>query len=121
MDWALLYLRIFTGGLIMLHNIAKMQNYNVVISSYPSALGLSGAGWFTIIAAIELTCAVGLVVGKRVRTAAATLLVCGIATVLLYFSRVSGDTLELSALYASIFILFIITGGGRYTMDEVNK
>lgn len=35
MDWAVLYLRLFTGASMLFHNIGKMQNYNEIISSYP--------------------------------------------------------------------------------------
>ena len=35
MDWAVLYLRLFTGASMLFHNIGKIQNYNEIISSYP--------------------------------------------------------------------------------------
>ena len=35
MDWAVLYLRLFTGAMMLFHNIGKIQNYNEIISSYP--------------------------------------------------------------------------------------
>ena len=38
MDWAVLYLRLFTGASMLFHNIGKIQNYNEIISSYPSPL-----------------------------------------------------------------------------------
>ena len=35
MDWAVLYLRLFLGSIMLFHNIGKIQNYNELISPYP--------------------------------------------------------------------------------------
>ena len=35
-DWAILYLRLFIGTIILLHNVGKMQAYNEIINYYPS-------------------------------------------------------------------------------------
>ena len=42
-DWAVLYLRLFLGGMILLYNIGNIQNYNEIIDSYPPLLFLGGA------------------------------------------------------------------------------
>ena len=34
-DWAILYLRLFIGTIILLHNVGKMQAYNEIINYYP--------------------------------------------------------------------------------------
>ena len=36
MDWAVLYMRLFAGGMMLFHNIGKMQDYNEIVNSYPS-------------------------------------------------------------------------------------
>ena len=35
-DWAILYLRLFIGTIILLHNVGKMQAYNEIIKYYQS-------------------------------------------------------------------------------------
>ena len=36
MDWAVLYMRLFAGGMMFFHNIGKIQDYNEIVNSYPS-------------------------------------------------------------------------------------
>ena len=47
MDWAVLYLRLFTGASMLFHNIGKIQNYNEIISSYPSPLYINPCRFHT--------------------------------------------------------------------------
>lgn len=53
-DWAILYLRLFIGTIILLHNVGKMQAYNEIINYYPS-WGIFGSAFiFVAIATIEV-------------------------------------------------------------------
>ena len=36
MDWAVLYMRLFAGGMMFFHNIGKIQDYNEIVTSYLS-------------------------------------------------------------------------------------
>ena len=53
MDWAVLYLRLFTGASMLFHNIGKIQNYNEIISSYPSPLYINPPAVFVIVTVAE--------------------------------------------------------------------
>ena len=33
MDWAVLYMRLFAGGMMFFHNIGKIQDYNEIVNS----------------------------------------------------------------------------------------
>ncbi len=117
-DWALLYLRIVVGGALLLHNVAKMQDYNTIISSYSSAWGLSGATWYVALSAIEVIAAFMLIIGYWVRSAAMMLIVGTVSIMILYFRFSSPLFVELQSLYVMLYILFLITGGGYYSMDR---
>lgn len=70
-DWAILYLRLFIGTIILLHNVGKMQAYNEIINYYPS-WGIFGSAFiFVAIATIEVLCAISLMLGYKVRLSAA--------------------------------------------------
>ena len=46
-DWAILYLRLFIGTIILLHNVGKMQAYNEIINYYPS-WGIFGSAFIFV-------------------------------------------------------------------------
>ncbi|MFI3304241.1 MAG: DoxX family membrane protein [Rikenellaceae bacterium] len=118
-DIAQLYLRIVIGGMLLLHNIWKYQNYNDIISTYPQLEGLSGALWFTLFAALECTTALMLIAGWRVRLASVILIVGSILALTIYFPNPSINDLELKGIYIFIYIYMFIAGGGLYSMDGV--
>lgn len=120
LDIAQLYLRVTIGGLLILHNIGKMQNYNEVIGSYPNLDGLSGRFLFVALASVECISAIMLIVGWRVRLAATMLIVQTILTLLIYFPSPSFDNLELKAIYTFIYIYVLISGGGSYSLDNAH-
>ncbi len=117
-DWALLYLRIIIGGALLLHNVAKMQDYNTIISSYSSMWGIEGATWYIALSVIEVVSAFMLIIGYWVRTAAVVLIMGTVSVMILYFRYSSPIFVELQSLYVMIYILFLITGGGYYSMDR---
>ena len=67
MDWAVLYLRLFTGASMLFHNIGKIQNYNEIISSYPSPLYINPPAVFVIVTVAEALLAVLIIMGLWVR------------------------------------------------------
>lgn len=70
MDWAVLYLRLFTGASMLFHNIGKIQNYNEIISSYPSPLYINPPAVFVIVTVAEVLLAVLIIMGLWVRMSA---------------------------------------------------
>lgn len=116
-EWANLFLRVSVGGSLLLHNVAKMQDYNFIITSYQSYWGMAGATWFVILSSIEVTCAFMLIMGYRVKLASATLIVGTIMALMIYFKDSSATFLNLQILYVFIYIYFLISGGGLYSFD----
>ncbi len=118
-DWVVLYLRIIVGGALLLHNVAKMQNYNYIIDSYHQLWGVGGATWYVAFSFVEVFCAFLLIMGRWVRPTAIVLILGTLAGLIIYFGGASPQTLELNALYILIYILFAVTGGGYYSLDMV--
>ncbi len=116
-EWAILYLRVAVGGSLLLHNVAKMQDYNFIITSYHRYWGMAGATWFVILSAVEVTSAFMLIMGYRVRLAASALIVGTITALAVYFNDSTAMLLNLQILYVFIYIFFLITGGGLYSFD----
>ena len=113
MDWGTLYLRIFLGGSIFFHNVWKMQNYNEMIGSYPSLFGSGGATSFVVASTAEVLMAVLLLLGFRVRLAAAAM-AAGMLWLFFADGIPSGET---ALVYAAVYAALVITGGGLFSFD----
>ncbi len=118
LDLAILYLRIAVGGMLLLHNIGNIQRYNILISEYPTWQGITGGVIFGAIMLIESIAAVMLIIGLRVRLAAALLTMQSIFSLLIYHPQPSSSELELGSLYTFIYIYIFIAGGGVYSYDR---
>ncbi|MFR9523706.1 MAG: DoxX family protein [Rikenellaceae bacterium] len=118
-DWTVLYLRIILGGVLLLHNVAKVQDYNVVIEAYHQLWGVGGATWYVAFSFIEVVCAFLLIMGRWVRAAAVVLILGTIMGMIIYFGASSPIMIELNSIYILLYLLLLITGGGYYSLDSV--
>ncbi|MFI3316060.1 MAG: DoxX family membrane protein [Rikenellaceae bacterium] len=118
-DWAVLYLRIMIGAILLLHNVGKMQNYNEIINSYHQLWGVAGATWYVAFSLIEVICAFLLIIGRWVRLSSAVLILGTLAGMIFYFGLSTPLVIELNAVYILLYLLLVITGGGYYSMDRV--
>lgn len=71
MDWAVLYMRLFAGGMMLFHNIGKMQDYNEIVNSYPSFASVGSAATFVVVTVAEVLLAVAIIMGIWVRMSGA--------------------------------------------------
>lgn len=117
MDWAVLYLRLFIGGILLLHNIGKMQHYDEIINAYPSLLFTDSAATFVVICVAEVLFAVMLMLGLWVRLSAAVMALGMLVSVLLVFPSAGFLAAELQFVYMGIYVFLIISGAGAYSFD----
>ncbi|WAL62157.1 DoxX family protein [Thermocoleostomius sinensis] len=118
LTWTLLRVGV---GLLMIHNgLDKLADVQKFADGVVSFIGLPYPVFFTYCAAyVELVGAILLAVGLLTRFNAAALF----ATMLIaiYF-HLKGNglqvaPLEMASLYALCFLLFLVNGGGRLTID----
>lgn len=113
LERSLFGLRLFTGGAILVHVVGKLQSYNEVVDSYPSILYIDSAASFIILTAAEALLATLLILGVRVRFAAA-ILAFGIILQLFWGGWI---LMEPNVPWLGISLLFVSTGGGIYSME----
>lgn len=113
LERSLFGLRLFTGGAILVHVVGKLQSYNEVVDSYPSILYIDSAASFIILTAAEALLATLLILGVRVRFAAA-ILAFGI---ILQLFRGGWILMGPNVPWLGISLLFVSTGGGIYSME----
>jgi len=116
-DWAMFYLRMFLGGATLLHNIDKIHEYNEIIDSYPSLLHVNSVATFVFVMLVEVLMALLLMIGFRVRFAAAML--AGMAFVALIYTLPAENMERMELLFVTFGILLVpvIGGGGALSLD----
>ena len=119
MDISLLYLRLFIGGVVLLHNVGKLQTYNEIINGYPALLFDSPTLTFAVFSIIEVAFAMMIMCGLWVRFSS-FLMALGMCLSIFVVVPTAGMTAgTLQFIYMGIYIFFVISGGGRYAMDSL--
>ncbi len=113
-EWAILYMRLFAGGIMLFHNIGKIQNYNEIVNAYPAFDAISPAAVFVITSIIESLLASLIIIGLWVRMSAFIL------TVGIFFTMVWGKFggFEQDFIWMGIYLFLVISGGGVYGFDR---
>lgn len=116
-DSAMLFLRIFGGGMLLYHGIQKIQNYNFLTSSFPSMLGMSGSTALSIVILVEVGCSILIIMGALTRLALipAAFTMC----VASFFGHSGGAFGELAFIYLGLFVTLFIAGPGMYSLDRL--
>ena len=116
-DSAILFMRIFIGAMMLTHGIGKLQNYNAIVNSFPDPLGIGSAISFAIITFVEVGCSVLIIMGLFTRLATLPLIFGMFVATFIAFPDKSFAAGELSFVYMGIYIMLLISGGGRYAID----
>ncbi|MBP3317513.1 MAG: DoxX family protein [Alistipes sp.] len=117
--WALLFLRLFVGGVILLHIIGILQTYDNVVLSYRQILGMSAATSLAITIIIEGLSAAMIMTGFGTRVAATVMaLVSAISLVeLAVGGEIGSDMAKVEFLYMGIYITLLLSGGGEFAFN----
>lgn len=111
MDWAVLYLRLFIGGIMLFHNIGKMQDYNEIINSYPSLLYIDSSAVFVIVTIAEVLLSALIMMGLWVRFSA---FLMALGLVFMFAAGLAG---EVEFVCLGIYVFLVVSGGGIYAFD----
>ena len=102
MDWAVLYMRLFAGGMMFFHNIGKIQDYNEIVNSYPSFAFAGSPAVFVIVSLVEVVLATLIIMAA------------GILGVLLWGAPGFGT---LAFTWLGVYVFLAMSGGGLYAFD----
>lgn len=118
-DSAIFFMRIFVGILMLIHGIEKINNYEMLFPMFPDPLGIGSSASLVMIIGIETVGSLLLIMGLLVRPAA---LVLASAMLVATFFAYPGEPFsahELSFVYVGIYVMLLISGGMRYSLDRV--
>lgn len=115
-DVAILFLRLFIGGVVFLHIIGKLQTYDNAVLSYRHILGFDGATSLIIVSVFEALFAVMIVMGVATRLAAAMMVIVSAMAIAeaLMPGGLPTDHAKLYFVYMGIYLTLTISGGGLY-------
>ena len=120
-DMAILFLRIFIGGVMLLHIVGKLQDYDNYVFGFQSILGLRQATSFAVTILFEGLFAAMIIMG--VGTRVASLLMAVVSAVALWEAFVAGaiasDASKLEFVYMGIYLTLVISGGGEYALSNL--
>ena len=115
-DSAILFMRIFIGAMMLTHGIGKIQNYNAIVNSFPDPLGIGSADSFTLITLTEVGCSVLIIMGLFTRLATLPLIFGMYIATFIAFPEKTFAEGELSFVYMGVYIMLLVSGGGRYAL-----
>lgn len=113
---ARLFLRLFIGILMLTHGIAKIENFDTLVDTFPNPLGL-GAITLPLIILVEVGGSILLIVGFLTRFALIPLIFSMIVAAFLTYPSFSLATSELPLLYLGIYIALLLFGPGKCSID----
>ena len=117
-DMAILFLRIFICGVMLLHIVGKLQDYDNYVLGFHSILGFSQATSFAITIFVEGLFAVMIIMGLGTRVAALLMAVVSVVALWEAFvgGNISSEGAKLEYIYMGIYLTLVISGGGEYAL-----
>ncbi len=111
------------AGLFMIHNgLDKLADIEGFATAYVEVIGLPFPVFFAYVAAYTELIAAPLVALGLLTRGAALALFTTMAVAMFHHIKVAGFSvpyLELSAIYAAIFLAFAVNGGGWFSLDQL--
>lgn len=118
-DSAIFFMRIFVGILMLIHGIEKINNYEMLFPSFPDPLGIGSSASLVLIIGVETVGSVLLIMGLLVRPAALVLALGMLFATFFAYPSEPFSAHELSFVYMGIYVMLLISGGMRYSLDRV--
>lgn len=114
----LLAMRFFFGVLFLMHGYEKLVNFEALTTMFPDPFGIGVDTSLILVIFAEFFCAIALIVGFLFRL----ILLPMIFTMGVAFFYAHGGSIaagELALIYFGVFVMMLITGPGRYSMDSL--
>ena len=123
-DWkhlngALLFLRLFVGGMMLTHGWVKLSSFAALSAVFPDPLGIGTTFSLVLTVFAEVGCSLCLILGFMTRLAVLPLI---FNMAMAFFVIHSADTFavkEMALLYLGMYIAVFWAGGGKYAADEI--
>ena len=117
-DLAVLLLRVFSGAFIMTHGLPKVNKILAGDLGFADPIGLGPEVSLVLTAFAEAICAILIVLGLGTRWASIPLIIVMAVAALIHHAADPFSAKEKPLLFMVIFIVLLLTGGGKYSVDQ---
>ena len=113
---AILFLRLFIGGVILLHVVGKMQTYDNLVLDFPPFLGFSHSTTLAMTMIFESLFAAMIMIGLATRLVSFAMLLVTFMSIaqMMQMDDMTITALKLDFLYFGIYVTLLISGSGIY-------
>lgn len=119
LDGALLFLRLFAGGMMLTHGWAKLSSFGDLSETFPDPLGVSSTLSLVLILLTEVGGSMLLIFGLMTRLATLPLIFGMLMAIFVIHGEDPFAVRELALLYLGMFGILFWSGGGKYAVDEI--
>lgn len=114
----LLGMRILFGVLFLTHGYIKLVEFENLLQTFPDLIGIGAEESLVLVIFAEFFCAMAFIAGFLFRL---TLLPMIFAMGVAFFLAHGGSIVngELALIYLGVFIMMLLTGPGRYSVDNL--
>ena len=116
---AVLILRVVAGGFMLVHGLQKLEMLKANPVQFADPIGIGEPASLTLAVFAELVCSALLILGLLTRLAAIPLIITMLVAVFIVHSADGFEKQELGGLYLAIYIVLIITGAGKFSVDRL--
>ncbi|HEA28664.1 MAG TPA: DoxX family protein [Leeuwenhoekiella sp.] len=118
-DAALLFFRVIISIMMLVHGVPKLlQLFGDAEIVFMDPIGLGMTASLALAVFAEFICSILLIIGLGTRLASIPLLITMLVAVLIVHVPDGWARQELPTLYAVCYVLLLITGPGKYSLDH---
>lgn len=114
---ALLALRLFVGGMMLAHGVAKLENFTALREGFPDPIGMGATASLVMIILVEVGCSLMVITGLLTRFAVIPLIFSMCVAAFFTPAEVTMSSSELAIMYLGIFVVIFIAGPGKCSID----
>lgn len=116
---AILFLRLFIGAVMLTHGFYKLANFATLSTNFPNPIGIGIMPSLAVSTFAEVVGSLLLLLGVLTRPAALMLVVNMIVAG--FFAKLGAPFAdnELAMMYLAIYIVLVVFGGGKYSLDWI--
>jgi putative oxidoreductase len=116
---AILILRLIASSFMMVHGLQKLEMLKANPVQFADPIGIGEPASLTLAVFAELVCSVLLILGLLTRLALIPLIITMLVAVFIVHSNDGFEKQELAGLYLGVYVVLIITGAGKYSVDRL--
>ena len=114
----LLILRVGIGCLMLVHGLAKLQDYSNLSEGFPDPLGVGHQVSLILAIGAEVGCSLLLIGGLLTRLAAIPLAFTMVVATFVVHANDAWQKKELAAVYLLVYVVLVLTGPGTLSFDH---